>query len=125
MRKKRTCCVANCTSSRSPKEGLIMHTFPVNENRRREWMNACNIDKSKLYLGVCSKHFKKEDYLPCKYKVIISNETIINFYNQFRPILSVFRKFFKQRINKKNSVLLFFRSELFESAIEKHGCSGN
>ena len=59
------CRVAICTGKRSIEDGILLHAFPSNENRRKQWMKACNtIKKSSLF--VCSNHFSINDCSPSK-----------------------------------------------------------
>ena len=73
----KSCCVPGCHTNKQKNQNLKFYTFPLNENRRRLWINAIkrayvdvsgNVNKNKSWSPktksnyVCSLHFISGKY---------------------------------------------------------------
>lgn len=59
---ERKCCVPECKVKTT--ENTVFHKFPNDENRKAEWIRACNITtKVNSDSLICGAHFTKDDYV--------------------------------------------------------------
>ncbi|XP_053968065.1 uncharacterized protein LOC128869507 [Anastrepha ludens] len=64
-KKKRSCCIVSCV----PKDKVILFAFPRDEETRKNWALACNVQVSSTdRVFLCQRHF--EPTLVAKYKLL-------------------------------------------------------
>lgn len=75
----RRCTVEGCTSVSGQDEhrNVTFHTFPLNVNIRKVWVENCRLSKTKNItksILVCSRHFRRVDFQPLKNNKYLLNQ---------------------------------------------------
>jgi hypothetical protein len=83
------CIVPGCEEQYGVKKSVALHTFPVDQTRRKEWMKALGISIAPDLLTdkfrVCGFHFNSNDYKATKTRPLLKNDAIPSRVKQ-RPI---------------------------------------